>query len=223
MKLKTIAIIPARGGSKRLPHKNIKLLGEKPLILHSIQYAKRHNFIDEVYVSTDCTDIMKVAIENGAQVIERPHELAGDYEPTISAIKHAILSIPSPIENVIILQATNPLRPKELLNDVFKCYTQHALSSLFTVTENTKKFGKIQQNKFIPYNYSPGQRSQDLEKLYYENGLIYITKAKSIMEGYIMTPDALPYIVNHIFANVDIDTIEDFDYAEYLIKNHEEK
>ena len=75
---KTIAIIPARGGSKRLPNKNIKLLGGVPLLVHSINYAKQHDFIDTIYVSTNDVDIKKVALEYGALVIDRPQELSGD-------------------------------------------------------------------------------------------------------------------------------------------------
>ena len=70
----------------------------------------------------------------------------------------------------------------------------------------------------MPFNYEIGQRSQDLEPLYFENGLLYITKAKAILDNKIITENAIPYLVNHIFANVDIDTKEDFDFAEYLYK-----
>ncbi len=85
--MKTIAIIPARGNSKRLPNKNIKLLGGIPLLVHSINYAKQHDFIDAIYVSTDDQDIKEIALQYGALVIDRPKELSGDLEPTVSALK----------------------------------------------------------------------------------------------------------------------------------------
>jgi N-acylneuraminate cytidylyltransferase len=88
---------------------------------------------------------------------------------------------------------------------------------LFTVTRNNHKLGKINNEKFIPFNYEIGQRSQDLEPLYFENGLLYISKTKSILEGKIISDDAIPCIVDHVFANVDIDEQVDFDYAEYLL------
>jgi len=99
---KTIAIIPARGGSKRLPKKNILTLGEIPLMAHSILYAKKHNFIEEVYVSTDDAAIKKVALNYGAKVIDRPAALSGDFEPTASALKHALETLERDVENVIL-------------------------------------------------------------------------------------------------------------------------
>lgn len=216
--MKTIAIIPARGGSKRLPGKNIKLLGEIPLIAHSILYAKEHDFIDAVYVSTDDEAIAAVALQYGAIVIDRPQEISGDLEPTVSALKHVLETIDGAVENVILLQATNPLRPKALLNESFTMFREQQAESLFTVSRSHHKLGKIMDNKFIPFNYEVGQRSQDLEPLYYENGLLYITKASVILNNEIITKEAFPLEVNHPFANVDIDTQEDFDYAEYLVK-----
>ena len=214
---RTIAIIPARGGSKRLPGKNIKLLGGIPLIAHSILYAKQHDFIDAVYVSTDDAQIKEVALQYGAIVIDRPQALSGDLEPTVSALKHVLESIDGIVENVILLQPTNPLRPKALLNETFAIFQEQQFDSLFTVSRSHHKLGKIMDNKFIPFNYEVGQRSQDLEPLYYENGLLYITKASVILNNEIITKDAFPLEVNHPFANVDIDTQEDFDYAEYLV------
>ena len=215
--MKTIAIIPARGGSKRLPGKNTKLLGEIPLLAHSILYAKKHNFIDAVYVSTDDVVIKEIALQYGAIVIDRPQALSGDLEPTVSALKHVLESIDEIIENVILLQATNPLRPQNLLQNAFAIFQEQQTNSLFTVSRSHHKLGKIINNKFIPYNYEVGQRSQDLEPLYYENGLLYISKSSVILNNEIITKEAFPLEVNHPFANVDIDTQEDFDYAEYLL------
>ena len=218
MKNKNIAIIPARGGSKRLPNKNLLLLDEIPLLVHSIKYAVANcEIIDDVYVSTDDAEIKVIALKYGAKVIDRPIELSGDLEPTLSAIQHVLLQI-EPVINVIILQPTNPLRPTDLLKDCFTKYEELKCDSLFTVSQNHQKLGKIQDNKFQPFNYEIGQRSQDLEPLYFENGLLYITKAQVISDNKIITENAFPYLVNHIFANVDIVTQEDFDYANYILK-----
>lgn len=217
---KTIAIIPARGGSKRLPHKNTLLLGNYPLLVHSILFAQSNSeIIDEIYVSTDDTTIKEIAIQFGAKVIDRPEAISGDFEPTVSALKHVLDSIEEQIENVILLQPTNPLRPKNLLKECFAKFKETNSDSLFTVSQNHHKLGKIQNNKFQPFNYEIGQRSQDLEPLYFENGLLYITKAKTILEDKIISENAFPYIVNHIFASVDIDTKQDLDYAAYLLKS----
>lgn len=215
---KTIAIIPARGGSKRLPNKNIKQLGKYPLIAHSILFAQKNNtIIDDIYVSTNDVEIKKVALKFGAKVIDRPEAISGDLEPTVSALKNVLENITDKVSNVILLQPTNPLRPSNLIVEAFQDYQLGNYDSLFTVSQNFHKFGKIINNKFIPFNYTIGQRSQDLEPLFYENGLLYICKAKLILENKIISENAYAKIVNHIFANVDIDTQEDFEYAEYLI------
>jgi len=215
--MKTIAIIPARGGSKRLPQKNIKLLGEIPLLAHSILYAKANKeIIDDVYVSTDDDDIKKIALEFGAKVINRPESISGDLEPTVSALKNVLEQIDAEVENVVLLQATNPLRSQDLLKEAFETFQKEKCDSLFTVSRNHQKFGKIINEKFIPFNYEIGQRSQDLEPLFFENGLLYITKAALIMENIIIAENAFPFKIDSIFADVDIDTQDDFDYAEYL-------
>jgi len=225
--MKTIAIIPARGGSKRFPNKNILSLGGLPLIAHSILYAQNnYTIIDEIYVSTDNAAIKRIALEYGAKVIDRPESLSGDLEPTVSSLKHVLQSIEGAVENVILLQATNPLRPQNLLAAAFEVYQKGNYDSVFTVSRNHQKLGKIEGDKFHPFNYTIGQRSQDLEPLFFENGLLYISKAKLIMpldcargEGKIISENAFPFEVNSIFANVDIDTEEDLEYANYLIKN----
>lgn len=215
--MKTIALIPARGGSKRLPQKNIKLLGEIPLLAHSILYAKANKeIIDEVYVSTNDDEIKKIALEFGAKVISRPESISGDLEPTVSALKNVLEQITDEVENIVLLQATNPLRPQNLLKEAFEIFQKEKYDSLFTVSRNHQKFGKIINEKFIPFNYEIGQRSQDLEPLFFENGLLYITKAALIMENIIIAENAFPFKIDSIFASVDIDTQEDFDYAEYL-------
>lgn len=213
---KTIAIIPARGGSKRLPGKNIKELGGIPLLAHSILYAQQQDFIDAVYVSTDDDVIKKVALEYGTLIINRPESLSGDLEPTVSALKHVVESIAETIENVVLLQATNPLRPKKMMQEAYALFQEKSMESLFTVSRSHHKLGKIIDAAFVPFNYTVGQRSQDLEPLYYENGLLYIVKASVVLKNEIITTNAFPFEVNHPFTGVDIDTQDDFDYAEYL-------
>lgn len=216
--MKTIAIIPARGGSKRLPQKNIKLLGSIPLIAHSIIYAKKNSkYIDEVYVTTDDENIKSIAEQYGAKIIDRPQELASDFEPTISAINHAISCINTPFDTIVLLQPTNPLRPENLLSECLEVYYKNNLDSLFTVTRNHQKFGKIINSCFVPFNYEIGQRSQDLEPIYFENGLIYISSKSLILNNKIIDKNSFPFITDSLFSHVDIDTQEDFDYATYIL------
>ena len=218
--MKTIAIIPARGGSKRLANKNILDFGGIPLVTHSILYAKANSsIIDEVYVSTDDEVIKQIALQYGAQVIDRPASLSGDFEPTVTALKQVLEILDDDqIENVVLLQPTNPLRPVSLLNDCFGVFQKNNCDSLFTVTQSHKKLGKISNDTFLPFNYEIGQRSQDLNPLFFENGLMYISKASLVFNHTIISENGFPFEVNHVFANIDIDTQEDLEYAAYLLQ-----
>lgn len=217
-----IAIIPARGGSKRLPGKNAKLLGDLPLIAHSIRYAQNQPEIQKVYVSTDDSQIAEIAVSYGAEVIWRPDYLSTDEQPTVTALQHVIESVK--FEGwVALFQATNPLRPVNLFSECYQTLQKTNADSLFTVSRNHHKLGKIANQKFIPFNYEPGQRSQDLEPLYFENGLLYLSRSKVIMDGKIITTDAFPFQMDHVFGQVDIDTADDFEYAEYLLNRSTSK
>ncbi|WP_412560342.1 cytidylyltransferase domain-containing protein [Winogradskyella sp. MIT101101] len=219
---KTIAIIPARGGSKRLPNKNVKPICGIPLLAYSIKYAlSNSHIVDEVYVSSDSENIKIIAQQYGAKITHRPESLSGDSEPTVTALKHVLENIED-IETVILLQPTNPLRPKSLLKDAFNVFKTDTRKSLFTVSSDIRKLGKIIDGKYQPFNYKIGQRSQDLDPLYFENGLLYITQAELIKENIIFNESSIPFIVNHKFAAIDIDTQDDFDYAEYILKHYNE-
>jgi CMP-N-acetylneuraminic acid synthetase len=222
--MKNIAIIPARGGSKRLPNKNILLFDGLPLLAHSILYAKdNHSIIDEVYVTTDSPEIKRIALEFGAKVIDRPESISGDFEPTISALKHVVKLLGNQVENVILLQATNPLRPAKLLADAFEIFQEEEIDSLFTVTRDFKKLGKIVDKRFLPFNYEIGQRSQDLEPLFFENGLLYIVKSKLILNDILISENVYPLEINHPFASIDIDTKDDLEQALFFAKNYKSK
>ena len=221
---KPIVVIPARGGSKRLPQKNILPLGGIHLIAHSILYAKKFShLISEIYVSTNDTQIAKVAIEYGAEVIERPEAISGDQSPTSETLQHAVLEARHEPDAVILLQPTNPIRPDSLLEDALSVFNEKQCDSLLTVSLFQEKLGKIAGDCFEPFNYEFGQRSQDLEPLYQENGLLYITKTAFIKEGIILADRNYSYIVDANFPLVDIDTEKDFNYAKFILKSQEKK
>jgi CMP-N-acetylneuraminic acid synthetase len=218
---KIVAIIPARGGSKRLKNKNLQLLNGLPLFVHSINYAKENrDIIDSIYVSTDDSEIESIARKAGVNVIKRPSVLSNDTATTVSVLLHAIQNIKEDYDFVVLLQPTNPLRPKNLLKEACEILEKENCDSLMTVSPNHQKFGKINKGKFIPFNYTMGQRSQDLEPLYYENGLLYITKAKFILKSEILTENNYPFIVDHPFGTVDIDVEADLKNAQFIINNY---
>lgn len=217
---KYIVLIPARGGSKRFPGKNLCLLNGIPLLAHSILYAQKELPHSEVYVSTDSEEIAAVARQYGAGVVVRPEVLSGDYCPTAPVIEHAaheIASLGVPFDYVVTLQPTNPLRPEGMMEEACRVLSSGRYDSLFAVTPSDRKLGKIIQNRFTPWNYTFGQRSQDMEPLYYENGLLYISHRELILRGYLLGENLYPQLINHIYGTLDIDTREDLLWAEYLL------
>ena len=212
------ALIPARAQSKRFPEKNLTSFLDMPLIVHSIKYALAQQEINRVIVSTDCPEIKLTSLKFGAEVIDRPEELATDLSPTIATMQHALEQLGDNVEYYVLLQPTNPLRPRELFSEATGLMKKNNQKSLFTVSPLSKKIGHIEQSKFMPLNYTPGMRSQDLRPSYFENGLLYITHRDLIKEGIIFDENSLPIIVNHPYGQIDIDTQDDLHYAEFIFK-----
>lgn len=210
-----IVIITARSSSKRLVDKNLQLLEGKTLLEHSIDYAA-HFGLENCYVSTDGSAIKGQALKSGAQVIDRPARLAADTTPTIAVLQHAIDYLEFTEGWVVLLQPTNPLRPEGLLHEALEKLKHTGADSLFSITPHHKKLGTLLNEQFKPYNYTFGQRSQDIQPLYFENGLIYITSPELIKQGLIFGPNHTTILVDHPFAQVDIDTAEDLEYARYV-------
>tara|TARA_R110002020_G_scaffold188328_5_gene387068 strand:+ start:3501 stop:4175 length:675 start_codon:yes stop_codon:yes gene_type:complete len=215
--LRYLPIIPARAGSVRLPGKNMRLLSGIPLIGHSINYAKENGF-QNLVVTTNDNEVENYTLQEGINIVKRPDEIAGPHEPTITALQHVLGQLKEKYQAVILLQPTNPLRPKELLKEAIAQFEEGDYDSLMTVTRSDKKLGKIKDNTFVPYNYTMGQRSQDIEPLYYENGLLYIIKTEIIMAGKLLGDNNFPFIIDHPYAEIDIDTLADFKKAEAYLK-----
>ena len=138
----------------------------------------------------------------------------------VSTNDENVKSLALTVDNVILLQPTNPLRQKQLLKEAYTKYIEGDFDSLMTVSINNKKLGKINAGRFEPYNYKMGQRSQDMEPLYFENGLLYISKTNLILNDAILGSKNCPFIVNHPYASVDIDTSEDLKYAQFILDNY---
>lgn len=218
-------IIPARKGSKRLINKNIRQLGGIPLIQHTIDFALLQIEIshNDIWVNTDCPDIEKIAKNNGLNVYRRPISLGSDHTPTVDVLFDQVnffFKENISLDYIVLLQPTSPFRPKNILNDAITIINERKVSSLSTFSLLNKKYGKIESDRFYPLNYEPGVRSQDIKAEYFENGLLYITSIKNIISKKIITEDTYPLVVDDKNFILDIDTIHDLNYAQYLILNN---
>jgi len=219
-KFSILTIIPARGGSKRLPGKNIKELNGKPLMAYSIEYAQKH-IKGDLVVSTEDEKIAQIAQQYGAEVLIRPAHLAQDDTPTTDVLREVLLSVEKEYDFVVLLQPTNPLRPENLFQEAWSLLQKEGESSLLTVSLNQHKLGKIQSNRFQPHTYQFGQRSQDLDPLYYENGLLYIAATSLAKSGVLIDENSIAMPIDHPYATVDIDAEPDWQWAEFLIQKEQ--
>jgi N-acylneuraminate cytidylyltransferase len=214
-----IAVIPARGGSKRLPGKNVRMLGGRPLVAWSICAARASGLFESVLVSTDDEEIAAVAKQYQAEVIERPENLAGDNIATHEAILHAYLALGGMRRNVdcvATLQPTNPFRSVKLLIRAINEYEANECDSLLTVSKRRLKCGNIEGGYYYP-DYEFGQQSRLTAPVIFENGLLYVTSQKTLLEGNLCGGRVLPLVTDPPFDEVDIDVEEDFIRAESLV------
>src|SRR3989344_4589046 len=180
----TISIIPARGGSKSLPRKNIKKLLGKPLIAYTIEAAKKAKKLGRIFVSTEDKEIAKVAKKYGAEVIDRPIELAADDTPTYKVLQHAVRKIGN-VETVVTLQPTSPIRdPKDIDRAIEMLKDNDSVASVCEIDYHPYWTKKIESGLLVPFVASDKEyyRRQDMPKAYRLNGAIYVTKSNVIME-----------------------------------------
>jgi len=222
----TVAIIPARGGSKRIPRKNIKDFCGKPMIAYSIEAALESKIFDRVIVSTDDKEIADVAKRYGAEIpFMRPAELSDDHTATIPVIAHAIKELQKerPIEIACCIYATAPFiqvkylqEAYNLLIDTHSAYSFSATSFPFPIQRAIKLDSKHHVEMFQPEHFNT--RSQDLEEAYHDAGQFYFgtTQAWLNAEPIFSKHSAATILPRHLVQ--DIDTLEDFKRAELMFK-----
>jgi CMP-N-acetylneuraminic acid synthetase len=217
-----LVVIPARAGSKRIKNKNRALFNNKPLITHSIEYAKERIGAD-IIINTNDKLIAPIAQKYGVEIMWREEHLAQDESSTLEVLKDVVKRANNKYKFIVLLQPTNPLRPKNLFKECLDLLSKNPNQSVITVGENKHKLGTINNKAYQPTSYCFGQRSQDLEPLFYENGLMYIIPLKSISEGELMTENPSACIVKHPFSTVDIDDEIDLKWAQFISKNYSDE
>lgn len=228
-KSKILGVITARGGSKGLPGKNIKILGDKPLIAYSIEVGKKSKLITYLIVSTDYEDIAQICRDFGADVpFLRPAELATDKAGHLEVMRHATDFMEKKLgivfDYVVILQPTSPFRSVEDLDGTIQKLIDTGADSAVSLVEirtneHPIKVKKLEEDKVLPYCIEEieGTRRQDLPKAYKRSGAIYAMKRDLIMKKNRLYGD---FVVGHIVPqerSVDIDDELDWLKMEYLL------
>ncbi|EJF06154.1 pseudaminic acid CMP-transferase [Thiovulum sp. ES] len=220
-----LAVIPARGGSKRIPRKNIKNFHGKPLIAYSIEVAKKSGLFDKIIVSTDDREIAEISKKLGAEVpFIRPQKLSDDFAGTDVVTEHALQTLKESGENfdfVCTIYATAPFLREEYLVEGFqKLKNSDAINSFSASTfpfpiQRGFKLENSRCQMFQPENYST--RSQDLEEAYHDAGQFYWKKVKETSSEVMFGKDSIPIILPRYLVQ-DIDTLEDWKRAELMFQ-----
>ena len=228
---KTIAIIPARGGSKGLPGKNIITLCGKPLIVWTIESALESNLVDKVVVSTDSREIANIAKSAGADVpFMRPDELATDEAKSIDVVRHALGFYENEkgmkFDYMALLEPTSPLREKDDIDNMITALNEKsddfdAIISLGEVNEHPSAVKKINGNTAEPFcaDLPRTTRRQENEKAYFPYGVAYISKVSTLLDEGTFYPKRTTHHLIKRYQNYEIDCIYDLLAIENIMRH----
>jgi CMP-N,N'-diacetyllegionaminic acid synthase len=218
---KVIAIVPARGGSKGVPKKNIRKLGGEPLIGYTLRVAKSVKEIDHLVVSTDDNDISDIAKSYGVEVISRPHEFATDNALTESALIYTLEELSKNGDSydiVLVLEPTSPFRSASTIKKSINYFSDSGVKSVLAVYESSENIGMIENGFFFPIVANAPRRRQLRNPIYIESSTIYATRVNYLMKSKTLVSDQWKALVVSDHEAIDINTENDFQYAEFIAK-----
>lgn len=221
---KVLALIPARGGSKGIPNKNIVLLANKPLIAYSIEECKKSRYIDDIVVSTDSEKIANVAKEYGALVpFMRPEELALDTSKTLDSVLHAVEELRKTgreFNSLVLIQPTQPLRTFEDIDGAIETFYENGQRDVVSVCEVSEHplLMRTICNGVLEslLDKSSTCRRQDMEKYYKVNGCVYVNSVDKLDVNTSFNDNPIPYIMDQSHS-IDIDEPADLEYTEFIL------
>ena len=226
-----IAIIPARGGSKGLPGKNIKKFNGKPMIAYTIEAALKSKYITDVIISTDCEKIERIALLYGAKsFFMRPKELATDQAKAIDCYKYTIEKLNKDFEfdihAFVVLQPTSPLRTVEDIDGAIELFRDKEADSVITYVEEHHPIEwhkhLTEDGRFKNIFDDKLKNRQEFKQSFYPNGAVFVFDLNLIKRGLYYSDKAYAYVMPRD-RSVDVDTIDDFNYAEFIMKAKNEK
>ena len=219
-----VGIIPARGGSKGIPKKNICLLAGKPLLVYSIEAALNSKALSKVLVTTDSEEIAAIASSYEVEIVRRPKELAGDDVLTLPVLKHALQQIEGELipDKVVTLQPTSPLRLAKHIDDAVNLLSSDwdAVISISDVEQTPYKMYQLEGEKLHPFVAGSQKEMprQQLPKVYRDCGSVYVTWYDVLVGmNSIWGENFRSYYIEREFA-IDIDNRMDLKFAEILMK-----
>jgi CMP-N,N'-diacetyllegionaminic acid synthase len=226
-----VAVIPARGGSKGIPRKNLVRIAGRPLIAYAIDAARTAVSVDRVLISTDDSEIADVARELGAEVpFLRPPELADDTAPMLGVLRHALAWLESQrmtVEALVLLQPTSPLRTGRHVEEAIALFRSAPPSSVVSVVEVPHQFNPVSvmklsaQGTLTPFfgDQAVVTRRQDKPKAYARNGpAVLVCHPDTLRSGELYGASCLPYLMSEE-DSLDIDGPRDLTVAEQALKN----
>jgi CMP-N,N'-diacetyllegionaminic acid synthase len=227
----TVAIVPARGGSKGLPQKNILPLLGRPLIAHTIEAARAARSVERVLVSTESREIAEIARQCGAEVpFLRPLELARDETPTLLVLQHVLVQLKATEghapEIIVLLQPTSPLRRAEDIDKAVGLLEQtgaDSVVSLCAAEHHPYCMNRLEGDRVRPFleNVPEYTRRQDLPPVYRLNGAVYVTRRRVLMEDNRVLGEDTRGLVMDAESSVDIDTLLDFKVAALILRERQ--
>ncbi len=229
MEMKCLAIIPARGGSKRIPRKNILLLEEKPLIVYSIEHARKSKLVSRIIVTTDDDEIADISIKHGVEVIKRPIKIADDTATSEDALIHTLNYLEEKEEYrpdiVVFLQCTSPLRNDDDIDNAIKMFLEQKADSLFSAVRFDKYIWRVMNNVVSPinYDYNKRWREQDFPPQYQENGSIYILKPELLKKHKNRLSGKIVIYEMDDMTFIQIDSHKDIELFKYISKKFKKR
>jgi CMP-N,N'-diacetyllegionaminic acid synthase len=226
-----LAVIPARGGSKGLPGKNIRELCGKPLISWTIEKAKKSKYLDTILVTSDSQEIIDIAKHGGAEVpFIRPAELATDYASTYDVVQHALNFYQDhenkSFEYVVLLEPTSPLREDDDIDQIIKSLVKRedefdGIVSVGEVSEHPSIMKRLNNDSVKPFcnELVMTSRRQDNEAAYFPYGVAYICKTSTFTDEKTFYPKRCMAFLIKRYQNYEIDDLYDFLCVECVMKN----